>query len=121
MKTILSALILLAITVTVRAQLVTNLNIDLVWSQQTEDALRIAYKIDENLRTNGIAPYTNVAGSVTYKVFIGELVSTQANESSSRIVAQNEARFLQTFRALQVTNQAAYSRLYRIAFGKGNQ
>lgn len=118
MKTI---LFLLFSVGTASAQLVTNLNVDLVWPQATEDALRIAYKIDENLRTNGIAPYTNIVGAVTYKVFISDLVSTRAIQSSSAIMAQNEARFLAAFRVLQTTNAAAYARVYRIAFNKGNQ
>lgn len=106
---------------TAKAQLVTNTNVDLVWSQATEDALRIAYRIDENLRTNGIAPYTNVVSQVTYKVFISELLSARASADTTTVIAQNEARFLQAFRGLQVTNAQAYNRLYRIAFNKGSQ
>ena len=126
MKTLfLSALLLLA-AVSVKAQAtnvvaVTNLNIDLVWSQATEDALRIAYKIDENLRTNGIPPYTNVVSQVTYKVFISELLSGYAEVHAPEIAAQNEARFIAVFRTLQTTNTAAYNRIYRIAFNKGTQ
>lgn len=115
-------LILLILTaVSASAQSVTNLNVDLVWPQATEDALRIAYKVDENLRTNGIAPYTNVMAAVTYKVFISDLVSVKAHESASTIIAQNEARFLAAVRELRLTNSAAHARLYRIAFNKGTQ
>lgn len=120
MKTILFCS-LLFVAVAARAQLVTNLNIDLVWPQATEDALRIAYKIDENLRTNGIAPYTNVVGQVTYKVFVSELISARAMAETTTVMAQNEARFLEAFRALQTTNANAYNRIYRIAFNKGTQ
>ncbi len=120
MKLLLSSVFLLA-ALTVNAQSVTNTNVDLVWSQATEDALRIAYKIDENLRTNGIAPYSNVVSQVTYKVFISEMIAARAEQDTSTIIAQNEARFLQVFRSLQVTNAAAYNRIYRIAFNKGSQ
>lgn len=121
MKPLLLFALLLLAAVAAQAQLVTNSNVDLVWSQATDDALRIAWHIDENLRTNGIAPYTNVQAQVTFKVFIGELCSAQAEQTSGTLVAQNEARFLQAFRGLQVTNASAYNRLYRIAFNKGSQ
>lgn len=121
MKRLITSLLLAASATVASAQLVTNSNIDVVWAQATEDALRIAYKIDENLRTNGIAPYTNVISAVTYKVFISELLSARASADAASIEAQNEARFLQAFRALQVTNAQAYARVYRITFNKGNQ
>lgn len=121
MKRILALLLLASSASVASAQLVTNSNIDLIWPQATEDALRIAYKIDENLRTNGIAPYTNVVSQVTYKVFISEMLAARATSDTATVIAQNEARFLEAFRSLQVTNANAYNRIYRIAFNKGTQ
>lgn len=121
MKKLIASLLLATSASVASAQLVTNVNIDLVWPQATEDALRIAYKIDENLRTNGIAPYTNVVSQITYKVFIGEMLAARAMADTATVMAQNEARFLEAFRALQLTNANAYNRIYRIAFNKGTQ
>ncbi len=121
MKTLLALLLTAAALTSARAQLVTNTGVDFVWSQATEDTLRLAFKIDENLRTNGIAPYTNAVASVNYKTFLSELMTARITADATMIAAQNEARFLAAFRGLQVTNNATYNKLYRIAFNKGSQ
>lgn len=121
MKTILALLLtVVALTGTAQTVVVTNLNVDLVITQPVDDALRISWKVDDNLRTNGVAPYTNIQVSITYKQFLAQSFSNGIPDASV-INSQNEAALLAQLRSIRDTDPQRYARIYRIAFNKGNQ
>lgn len=101
-------------------QVVTNTNVDIVISQQMDDALRIAHKVDDNLRTNGIAPYTTVQLAITYKQYLSQIFSNGIPDVSI-VNNQNEAALLAQVRFLRETDPQRHAKIYRVAFNKGNQ
>lgn len=102
------------------SQVVTNTNVDIVISQPVDDALKIAWKVDDNLRTNGVAPYTSVQPAITYKQFLAQSFANGIPDASV-INNQNEAVLLAQLRSIRDTDPQRYARIYRIAFNKGNQ
>lgn len=58
---------LLALALSAQAQLVTNSNVDLIWTQAVDDVMRGAWKVDTYCRTNGVAPYSTNELAQTYK------------------------------------------------------
>lgn len=121
MKKILVLLLTIAtLTGTAQTAVVTNLNVDLVITQPVDDALRVSWKVDENLRTNGVPPYPSIQPAITYKQFLSQTFANGIPDASV-INNQNEAALLAQLRFIRDTDPQRYARIYRIAFNKGNQ
>lgn len=119
MKTlILSALLLLA-AVAAKAQsdlTITN-NVKVALSTNSDSALRLAWKLDSNSRTNGLSPYTSATNALTYAQW-QDWVATEAFVTiASTKAAQNEATVLQMYRE---SSDADRARVARILSGLSN-
>lgn len=121
-KTIIAILGIIALVTAANLfpQAVTNTNVDIIISQPVDDALHIAWRVDENLRTNGIAPYTSVQLAITYRQYLAQAFSNGIPDASI-VNNQNEAALLAQVRFLRDTDPQRHARIYRVAFNKGNQ
>lgn len=116
MKTFLSILILLA-ALTASAQLTITNNVKVALSTNSDAALRLAWRLDSNARTNGLAPYAAVTNALTYPQW-QDWVATEAFVTiAATKAAQNEAVVLQMYRT---STDADRARVARILAGLSN-
>lgn len=116
MKTFLLALILF-VAFTASAQLAITNNVKVQLTTNDDAALRLAWKLDSNARTNGLAPYSTVTNALTYPQWQDD-VATQAFRDIARVkAAQNEATVLKMYR---VATDADRARVARILAGLSN-
>lgn len=105
MKTLILSLLLVATTAAI-AQMFTN-NVAVVYSAQQRDLVQAMNDLDNNLRTNGFAPYTNVQASRTLLQYFaaqaGQGLQTQAEVDYPR----REAELLAALRAATPTKRLA--------------
>lgn len=114
MKTILASLLLLtAIAVTAQSadELTITNNVKVALSTNSDNALRLAWKLDSNARTNGLAPYASVTNALTYPQW-QDWVATEAFVTISATKgAQNEATVLQMYRTASDADRARVARI----------
>ncbi len=121
MKTFLASLLLLAfVTLDAAAQSdalsITN-TVKVALSTNSDNSLRLAWKLDSNSRTNGLAPYASVTNALTYGQY-QDWLATEAFVSIATTKAnQNEAQVLQMYRNATDADRA---KVARILAGLGN-
>lgn len=97
----------LAITNNVKVQLTTN----------DDNALRLAWKLDSNSRTNGLAPYTVATNALTY----AQWQDSQGTEAFQRLAAvKNDENFTQIAILYRNATDADRAKVARILAGLSN-
>ncbi len=120
MKTCLASLLLLAFVTLSTAQAddltITN-TVKVALSTNSDNALRLAWKLDSNSRTNGLPPYDSVTNALTY----GQYQDWLATDAFVRIAqvkaAENESRVMLLYRNATDADRA---KVARILAGLGN-
>jgi ribosomal protein L11 methylase PrmA len=114
MKTTLALLLLTAVAAS--AQLVTN-NVKVTLTDADDNALRLAWKLENNYRTNGIGNFTNVQAALTYSQFQDEI----ATEAFQRIAAIKSEEVRTKVNQLYTTaTEADKAKVLRILSGINN-
>lgn len=117
MKQLLASLILAASATCASAQLTITNNVKVLLTTNDDAALRLAWKLDNNARTNGLAPYLVITNALTYAQWQDD-VGTQAFRNIAEVKgAQNEATVLGMYR---VATDADRAKVARILSGLGN-
>lgn len=98
------ALILMVATFAI-AQTTNNLSVVLAPGQ--DSALKSSWIYDTQLRTNGIAPYTNGTPAQTFKQFVEGVAATALTQKVQDIQAQRESEMLVLWRAATPAKQKA--------------
>lgn len=97
MKTLVVSL-LLAVATAAIAQMFTN-NVSVVYSQQQKDVVSAMNDLDNNLRTNGYAPYTNVQPALTLLQYFSAQAGASLQTQAEIDFPKREAEFLKAWRA----------------------
>lgn len=107
---ILASLLLLSV-VSVSAQLAITNNVKVQLTTNDDAKLRLAWKLDNNARTNGLVPYSAVTNALTYAQWQDD-VATQAFRSIAEVKgAQNEATVLGMYRSATDADRARVARI----------
>lgn len=95
----------LIMVVIVGAQTTNNLSVVLAPGQ--DGALKAAWQYDTQLRTNGIAPYTNSLPAQSFKNFVEAVAADALADKVQHIQAQREDEMLRLWRAASPAKQKA--------------
>ena len=114
----LAALCLVAIPV--HAQLVTN-NVKIVLTAEDDAALRLAWRLDSNARTNGIgdyltfstngAPIISPTNALTYGQWQDWRGTKAFQDLADHVARQNEAKILEMYRTASDADRARVARI----------
>ena len=117
MKKLVLLLTLIGLPLCVSAQTVTNKNVDIVLPASVDAQLQVFYDVDNYMRTNGIAPYTNGTPAWTsYKTFLAEKLSERANDAIATMSVANKTALNTQMDKLQLENADLYRRVMRKAY-----
>lgn len=108
---LLSALLLLAVSAVAQTDLTITNNVKVALSTNSDNALRLAWKLDSNSRTNGLAPYTSVTNALTYAQWQDWVATDAFITISATKGAQNEAQVLQMYRTATDADRARVARI----------
>lgn len=115
MKLFISFLLLSGLSASAQFAITNNVKVGLTTND--DSALRLAWKLDSNARTNGLKPYLVATNALTYAQWQDD-VATQAFRSIAEIKnSQNEATLLGMYRTATDADRA---RVARILAGLGN-
>jgi len=120
MKRIFTLIALLGLAALAISQTVTNTGLDVILDTNVDNSLRTSWKVDENLRTNGIAPYTNIVSAITYKTFLALQMGNAGGVVDAAVAQQEEIQLFQQIRALRTSDPNTYRKIFRIAYGLPN-
>lgn len=104
MKKLILSTIVLAVGLLAFAQSTTN-NLSIVLDVGQDNVLHAAHNYDNQLRTNGLPPYTNVVAQQNFKTFCEGIGSVAFVEKVNAITQQREAEMLALWRAATVQKQ----------------
>jgi hypothetical protein len=93
-----SLLILAVLCGVASAQLFTN-NVSVIYTQAQRDTVQAQNDLDNNLRTNGLAPYTNVQPALTLLQYFSTQSGVAFETQAASSYQQREAEFLAKLRA----------------------
>lgn len=116
MKTLLCSLFLL-VALSVFAQippdptLVLTNNAKISLNTNDDAALRLAWRLDSNLRTNGLAPYTNIGPALIYGDWINWKATQAFHDLALIEAAKNEALVLGMYRQASDIDRAKVARI----------
>lgn len=111
MKLFLALLILAASGAIASAQLTITNNVKVALSTNDDNALRLAWKLDSNSRTNGLPPYSGVTNAITYAQFQDWLGTEAFRSIAQTLAAQNEAQVLHMYRTATDADRARVARI----------
>lgn len=111
MKLFLALLILAASGAIASAQLTITNNVKVALSTNDDNALRLAWKLDSNSRTNGLPPYSGVTNAITYAQFQDWLGTEAFRSIAQTLAAQNEAQVLRMYRTATDADRARVARI----------
>lgn len=83
----------------------TTNNLQVVLPSGADAEIKAAWQYDTQLRTNGIAPYTNALPAQTFKAFTEGIASDALSEKIERIRAVRESEMLKLWRGASVQKQ----------------
>lgn len=93
------------------AQLTITNNVKVALSTNDDNALRLAWKLDSNARTNGLAPYTSITNALTYPQYQDHL-ATEAFQAIAQVKSdENLTRVIQLYRTSSDADRAKVARI----------